>query len=325
MNPITHWLYLTGGVFMGWGLGANDSANIFGTGVASGLIRYRTAVLVTAIFVILGAMLEGRKCITTISDLTSLSPLFSFICLIAAALTIAVLTFYAIPASTSQAIVGSLMGIALQSGHHPDYRLLIKIVICWICTPIGGIIFSVLLFRILKLLFLDRVKSVTILNLLFTFGILITGTYGAYALGANNVANVTGVYVASGILPPFHAALIGGLSIAIGVLTYSKKTMMTVGKGIVPLDPFSAMITVFSEALTLHVFTQVGVPVSSSQAVVGAVVGIGFARDYRTINYRMFGKIAIGWICTPLAAGLLALSLLFAVRQLPELPYYCFF
>jgi len=57
--------------------------------------------------------------------------------------------------------------------------------------------------------------------------------------------------------------------------------MITIGKGIAPLDPFSALVTILAEALTLHLFTQIGVPVSSSQAVVGGVVASweGFERS----------------------------------------------
>jgi PiT family inorganic phosphate transporter len=102
------------------------------------------------------------------------------------------------------------------------------------------------------------------------------------------------------------AALIGGFSIALGALTYSKKVMETVGKGIVPLDPFSALIAVLAEALTLHLFTQIGVPVSSSQAIVGAVVGVGLVGDVQTVSVKMLAKIGMGWIMTPVSAGVLA-------------------
>jgi len=91
--------------------------------------------------------------------------------------------------------------------------------------------------------------------------------------------------------------------------------MMTVGKGIVPLDPFSALVVVLAEAFTLHLFTQVGVPVSSSQAVVGAVVGVGLVGGLRTISARMLLKIAVGWLTTPLAAGLIAVILILLARN----------
>ena len=115
----------------------------------------------------------------------------------------------------------------------------------------------------------------------------------------------------AGQLDPLRASLIGGLSIALGVLTYSKKVMMTVGKGIVPLDPFSAFVVVLAEAITLHIFTQIGVPVSSSQAVVGAVVGVGLVGDLRTVRVKVLLKISAGWLMTPISAGLISVGLLY--------------
>jgi PiT family inorganic phosphate transporter len=114
------------------------------------------------------------------------------------------------------------------------------------------------------------------------------------------------MYVGAGLISPLAAAFIGGASISLGVLTYSKKVMMTVGKGIVPLDPFSALAAVLAQAGTLHLFTQIGVPVSSSQAIVGAVVGVGLVADAQTISMRMLLRICIGWLATPTAAGFLA-------------------
>ncbi len=289
---------------MGWSLGANDSANVFGTGVASGLIRYRVAITVTSIFVIAGALLEGSKCVGVLGKVTELSTIDAFFVLLASSVTMFFLTILALPASSSQAVIGALIGIALWNGN-PDFSPLYKVLSCWVLTPIGGIFFSMLLYKPLNWLVLKCFRSFLSRNRFFTLATLLVGCYGAYCLGANNLANVTGVYIVSGFLTPFVGVLIGGLSIAFGVLTYSKKTMMTVGKSIVPLDPFSSMIAVVSEAVTLHTFTQVGVPVSSSQAIVGGVLGVGIMRDYRTVNLSVLFKILLGWVSTPLTAGVL--------------------
>lgn len=294
---------ISAGVFMGWSLGANDSANIFGTGVATGIVKYRTAIWLTALFVLIGAILEGPKCMETLSELSAISSTEAFGCTLAAALTMTALTYLAIPASATQAIIGAVLGASFISGT-ADFSKLYKIVSCWVLTPIGGILIAYVLHKVLGYMVDKKIRSITHRNLFYYLGIMVSGCYGAYSLGANNVANVTGIYVGSGILSPEMASLIGGLSIAGGVLTYSKKIMMTVGKGIVPLDPFSALVTVLAEALTLHIFTQIRVPVSSSQAIVGAVVGVGLVRDLRTVNPRMLAKIAIGWILTPASTGL---------------------
>ncbi|MFH1351362.1 MAG: inorganic phosphate transporter [Pseudomonadota bacterium] len=297
------------GVFLGWSLGANDSANIFGTGVATGIVKYGTAVFLTSIFVLLGALLEGPKCMAIVSDLSRLLPLEAFCCALGSAITMAILTYLAIPASTSQAIIGAVLGAGILSGS-ADFSKLLKIISCWILTPVGGILLGYFLYLFLRYTLNKTITNMVYRNHVYSIGIIAAGCYGAYTLGSNNAANVTGVYVGSGLLSAETASLIGGLSIAGGVLTYGKKVMMTVGKGIAPLDPFSALVTVLAVAFTLHIFTQVGVPVSSSQAIVGAIVGVGLVGGLRTVSPKMLITIAGGWLMTPLSAGLLTFMLL---------------
>ena len=298
------WKVLSG-VFLGWSLGANDSANIFGPGYATGIVKYRTAIWLTAVFVMIGAVLEGSKCMDVVGDLSRLTAMDAFYCALAGAITMTVLTILAIPASCSQAIIGAIIGVGILSGT-ADFSKLYKIVACWLFTPICALFTAYLLHRLLGVLINRTITSLTKRSLLYSAGIMVVGCYGAYTLGANNVANVTGIYVGSGVLSAEMAALIGGLSIALGTLTYSRKVMDTVGKGIVPLDPFSALVAVLAEAISLHLFTQIGVPVSSSQAIVGAVVGVGLVGDVQTVSVKMLARIGIGWIMTPVSGGVLS-------------------
>ena len=293
---------------MGWTLGANDSANVFGTGVATGTIKYGTAIVLTAVFVLAGSVFEGSKCMSTLSELSHLLPLTAFCCTLATALTMTVLTYLGIPASASQGTVGAILGASIWFGS-PDLSGLSKIITCWVFTPVCAVIVSYWLHRLLTYVLDRTITSITYRNVLYTFGIATAGCYAAYCLGSNNVANVTGVYVGSGLLSSKTAALIGGLSIAGGVLTYSGRVMTTIGKGIAPLSPSSAFVCVLATGLTLHVFTQIGVPVSSSQAVVGTVVGVGFVGGMRTVSGKMLAKIVTGWALTPFAAGILSLIL----------------
>jgi PiT family inorganic phosphate transporter len=296
---------LIGGVLVGWGLGSNDSANIFGTGVAANAIRYRTAIVLISIFVVVGALLEGHKSMYTVGEMSRLSHMAAFIAALAAGLTVSVFSYLSLPVSTSQAVMGAVLGIGMISGI-PDFTRLYKVVICWVLTPIGGIIFSYVLYPLLGKIFQKVLMDLRLRNMFIRGGLIFAGCYSAYSLGANNVANVTGVYVGSGLLTPFQAALIGSLSIASGVLTYSKKVMNTVGKKIVHLDDFSAFVSEFSAAITVHLFTQVGVPVSTSQAIVGGVTGVGLVKGLRIVRKTTLIEIAIGWVSTPLFCGVIA-------------------
>jgi PiT family inorganic phosphate transporter len=296
---------LVGGIFLGWGLGSNDFANIFGPSVTSGLVRYRTAIVLCSVFLFIGALLEGPKCIGTVGKLSALSDTTAFVCTLSAAIVIVALTHFALPASICQAIVGAILGAGFVSGSI-DFTKLYHIIICWVLTPIGALLFSVVLYKMVGYMFNIFLTNIYRRGVVLTAGVLVAGCYGAYTFGANNVANVTGVYVGAGILNPFTASVVGGLSIAAGVLTYSRGVMMTVGKKVVPLDAFSAFIATMANAFTLHVFTQIGIPVSSTQAIVGAVIGVGLVKDYRTVSLRTVTAIGIGWVITPLSAGILS-------------------
>jgi PiT family inorganic phosphate transporter len=296
---------LISGIFLGWTLGSNDSANVFGTAVAAKIVTYRTAVILTAIFVVVGALAEGEKCITTVGDLSILTPKGAFFAALAAGITMFILTYLALPSSTSQAIIGAIVGARIISGTL-DFSMLSKIVGCWVLTPLGGITISIILYHLIGILIVKYIFSPEIRSFILYWSLILAGCFGAYALGSNNVANVTGVYVGSGLLTPFEGLIIGSLSIASGVLTYSRKVMMTVGIKITPLDEYAAFIAMLSGAITVEIFTQVGVPVSSSQAIVGGVVGVGLVKGVRTLSKQTLIKVVVGWIVTPGSAGIIS-------------------
>jgi PiT family inorganic phosphate transporter len=297
------------GIFLGWTLGSNDSANIFGTGVAAKIIEYRTAIILTSAFVILGAVVEGDKCLATVGELTHLTPQSAFCAALAAGITMFILTYLALPSSTSQAIIGAILGAGVVSGI-PAFSKLYKIVACWILAPIAAVIVSFVLYHLIGFFFARYMISPRKRSFFIFWGLVFAGCFGAYALGSNNVANVTGVYVGSGLLTPLAGLLIGSFSIASGVMTYSRKVMMTVGKEITPLDEYAAFIAALSGAITVELFTQAGVPVSSSQAIVGGVAGVGLVKGVRTVNKRTMARIGIGWISTPISAGIISSVLL---------------
>ena len=317
-------LHYLGGVFLGWSLGANDSANVFGTAVSSKMVSYKLAVCLTAAFVILGALLQGEAGIKTLSeDLKTKQPAAeevssvktsrhltlmqtAMISSFAAALTVTLMTILKIPVSTSQAVVGAIIGIGIMQ-HNVNLNGLGKVVLCWVGTPIGAAIFTVLFYWIFYWIFKKWNPSVFVYDPVIRWLLIVCGCYGAYALGANNVANVSAVFVGPGMLTVHQAALFGSISIAVGAVTYSKRVMATVGKGIVQLDSFTAFICVLAQAVTVHVYALVGVPVSTSQAIVGAVLGIGLIKGVQTVKFKVLLHVFSGWAATPFVAGLLSM------------------
>ena len=302
---------LLGGIFLGWSLGANDAANVFGTAVSSRMVKFWTAALLAAVFVVAGALVEGQSGIKTLQGLTSFTSEQAIIASVAAAATVSLMTLLSLPVSASQAVVGAIMGIGLLN-RQINFAGLGKVVVCWLGTPVGGIVLAIIIYKVLAAVANSMNLNIFQADMLLRVCLILAGSYGAYALGANNVANVTAVFVGAGMLSISAAVLIGGLSIGLGILTFSRGVMETVGKKLVRLDPFSALVVVLAQAVTVHVYAFIGVPVSTSQAVIGAVLGVGMIKGVNTIRRRTLMHIFLAWFITPFVTVLFALSLDFA-------------
>ena len=312
-------LSLLGGIYLGWSLGANDASNVFGTAVSSRMIKFWTAALLASFFVIAGAVISGRPGIETLKGLTPFKLEHAVIISVAAALTVTIMTVLALPVSTSQAVIGGILGIGILN-EQIDLGGLAKVVFCWIGTPIGAALIAVCTYYVLGKIYNYLNFTIFTSDILIRTGMIMAGSYGAYAMGANNVANVTAVFVGAGMLTVFYAAVIGGASIALGILTFSRPVMQTVGKRLIDLDPFSALIVVLSLAITVHIYALIGVPVSTSQAVIGGVLGIGIIKGVNTISRKTLRQILIAWSLTPIIACFLALIIYFAIhlRYMPH-------
>jgi len=303
------------GVFLGWSLGSNDASNVFGTAVASRMVRFGTAAVLCSAFVILGAVLQGAEGIETYRRLSPMGPNEAFLVGLSAALTVTLMSYWKLPVSTSQAVVGAIVLVGLLRANL-DPSSLLKVVLCWIGTPIGAALITIVLYYVVGKLMNRLHLSLFAYDRWLRFGLIVAGSYGAYALGANNVANVTGPFAGPGGLDTFSATLIGSVAIALGVLTYSRNVMMTVGRNLVKLDAFTAFIAILSEAVTVHIYAKIGVPVSTSQAIVGAVLGVGLLKGMRTINQRTLLRVLFGWVGTPAISGGVAVGIFFVMLQL---------
>lgn len=340
---ITVLFFLSSGLFLGWSLGANDAANVFGTAVASRMIRFTTAAVICSVFVVIGAVFGGAGASHTLGKLGSVNTIAgAFTVALAAALTVLAMTRMTIPVSTSQAIVGGIVGWNIFAGLKTDVTVFTKIISTWILCPVLAMVFSIIFFFIMKFvvknskLHLFRQDSYT------RTALILVGAFGSYSLGANNIANVMGVFVPSSPFQNFDILgiitftkiqqlfFIGAIAIAVGVFTYSRRVMETVGNSIYTLSPVMALVVVASASLVLFIFASkelsqllisVGlppiplVPVSSSQAVVGAVIGIGIAKGGRNLHLDVLGRISLGWISTPLISAVITYISLFFMQN----------
>jgi len=326
-------IFLSSGLFLGWSLGANDAANVFGTAVGSRMVRFTTAALICGVFVVLGAFVSGTGAAQTLGKLGAVNALGgSFMAALAAGLTVYWMTKLGLPVSTSQAIIGSIIGWNLFSDSYTDISSLLKILSTWIICPLLSAVIAALLFTLAKIFVRKIGVGLIRMDGYTRLALILAGAFGAYSLGANNIANVMGVFVPVAPFPDLQFGqdfsvssaqqlfLVGGLAIAVGVFTYSKRVMMTVGSELMTLTPLAAWVAVMSHSIVLFLFASERleqllanmslptiplVPVSSSQAVVGAVIGIGMLQGGREIQWPRIYGIVRGWAITPMISCLL--------------------
>ena len=343
---------------MGWSLGTNDAANAFGTAVATRVVKYRTAVIIIASLVIIGAFLNGAGNIDKVSELATSnkvtasledgsqaikdglvkelrlkSALKAAIIFACAGLTVFVMSYLKFPVSANQSITGAIIGWGLFYADYSDPKVLEvnlpqigKFAATWLLNPLGaGIIAFVLVFLVKKFLE-NRITSLGSYDAIIKIGYLIAGAFASYSIGMNSSANVTALYydsffaetgAAANLLTDARlTATIGGIAIAVGVLTFSKRVMMTVGSSIANISQVDGFLVIIAMALTVVIMGNLmGIPVSTSQAVVGAVIGAGLVKGPKNVNFGVFKRIAIAWVSSPTVAGLLAYLVALATQS----------
>lgn len=335
--------YLSSGLFLGWSLGANHTGNVFGTAVGTRMVKFETAAFLCTLFVILGATFSGAGAAHTLGRLGAVNAVAgAFTVCLAVALTLAWMTKLGLPVSSSEAMVGGILGWNFYTASVTDTHSLGKIVGSWMVCPLLAAALSAVLFLGVREWHRRTTMHLLRMDWLTRWGLLVVGAFGSYSLGANNIANVMGVFLPDN---PFHDITVAGLvkvsgeqqlfflgasAIGVGVYTYSRRVIDTVGSGVMRFSPLAALVVVLAHSLVLFLFASEGlqqflsrlglptiplVPVSSSQAVVGAIVGIGLVRGGRELRWRALRSISLGWIATPVMAGVIAFISLFFVEN----------
>ena len=289
---------------MGWTLGFNNMSTVFGPPVVSGVIKYRIATILASIFILLGALLGGNMGVGTVSTITHLSVLSAVSASLSAAIVTLVMTSFSIPTSITQGVIGAVVGIGIVESN-VNWILVIKLIIFWALTPFGAILLSFLLFKLIAS-FYQNMKSMRRRGSFVRLLSLSAGIYAAYSLGANNLAIVSGQFTSKGMLTVPQALIFGGLAMALGTFTASKKVIYAVGKDITNLDPLGSAVALVAESTALLGYSLIGIPTSSAQAVVGAVIGVGLVKGTKMINGKTLIKVISGWAITPFATGALA-------------------
>jgi PiT family inorganic phosphate transporter len=400
------------GLFMAWGIGANDVANAMATSIGSGALTIRKALIVAAVFEFTGAVLAGGGVTSTIrsgiieaSFVESEPELLVFgmlAALLSAAFWLLVASRRGWPVSTTHSIVGAIVGFAVVAygTSSVEWSKVWTIVASWIVSPVTAGLFAFFIFNSIQWLILrhanplERARrfapvyvflTVALISLVTifkglshvgldltnaeayltafglalvvsalgryfinrieidkraekkfhyatvekVFGVLmvITACSMAFAHGSNDVANAIGPVAAiisvaqTGIVSeqsavPFWILVLGGCGIVVGLATFGRHVIATVGARITDLTPTRGFSAELAAASTIVLASGTGIPVSTTHTLVGAVLGVGIARGISAINLGIVGRIFVSWVVTIPAGAALTVVIFFVLRFL---------
>jgi len=398
------------GIFMAWGIGANDVANAMATSVGSKALTIKQAILVAAIFEFMGAVLAGGEVTSTIrkgivdADLLSDSPdllIYGMLAaLLAAGTWLLVASRNGWPVSTTHSIVGAIVGFAAV-GIGIDavqWGKVGTIVMSWVISPLIAGFIAFLIYKSVQRLILRQedplakakryvpvymflaaftITLVTILKglkhvgldlslgdaytlaITIAVGIALIGAFAirriqpdkkaeknqhfytvervfgvlmvitacgmAFAHGSNDVANAIGPLAAvisvaqNGVITakaslPIWVLMLGGGGIVIGLATFGRHVIATVGKKITQLTPSRGFAAELAAATTIVIASGTGIPISTTHTLVGAVLGVGMARGIEAIDLRVVARILVSWVVTIPAGAFLAIVFFFIFK-----------
>lgn len=154
---------------------------------------------------------------------------------------------------------------------------------------------------------------------------IITACLMAFAHGANDVANAIGPLAAAISVVTTHsmagtasvpvwALALGGFGIVIGLATWGWRVIETIGRKITELTPSRGFAAEFGAATTVVLASRLGLPISTTHTLVGAVIGVGLARGIGALDLTMTRDIVISWMVTVPAGAILSVSIFYVLR-----------
>jgi len=267
-------------------------------------------VTVGGLGVVLGAVIEGGKLSNAIYGgvLAGPNDKATAVLLLSTLVVMLVATVLNLPLSLTQAMVGAALPIGFLLEVGVNWRFSALVAVSWVATPLVAAAFSIVVYHVTKLAS-GRIGSVFRRARMYATIMLGGSFYTGYALGANGVGLVHGISTSTiGNMPLLSLSL--SVATVVGIYLFGHGVASTVSERILSLAGAAALAAQLGGALAVHLFTQLGVPVSITQATIGGITGIGQAKDISIMNRRIVLRIVLGWIAAPLTGLGLAWLLL---------------
>ncbi len=295
--------------------GLHDAANSVATIVSTRVLSPKQAVIWAAFFNFVAFLIFGTKVAKTIGkgliDITVVDPLVIFGGLIGA-ISWNLLTWYlGLPSSSSHSLMGGYLGAAVAKAGFEVMiiRGWVKILVFIVLAPVMGLVIGNLL--LVATTWLVHKKPLSVINVWSKRVQLVSAALYSLGHGGNDAQKtmgiISGLLFSGGLLKKFYVPLWVVLSahsaIALGTLTGGWRIVKTMGQKIVKLRPIDGFCAETASAASIFMATHLGVPVSTTHVITGAVAGVGAAKNVAAVKWQVTIKIVWAWILTiPMSA-----------------------
>ena len=299
--------------------GFHDAANSIATIVSTRVLKPQWAVLWAAFFNFIAFLFFGVHVANTIGT-GLVDPAIINTQMILAALTGAILWniftwYFGLPSSSSHALIGGLLGVGLAKAGFASLEIsgILKVLLAIVISPLLGFIIGLLLmFLIAKYFFHFTPYRI---NNLFRKLQLISSAFISLGHGGNDAQKTMGIIAillfSAGLLGntfyiPFWVVLSCNFVIALGTFFGGWRIVKTMGMKITKLKPVGGFCAEAGSAITLFLATALGIPVSTTHTITGAIVGVGSLHSVAAVRWGVARNIVWAWILTIPASGLVA-------------------
>jgi len=297
--------------------GMRDASNIVATMISSRAFSPRTALGIAAIAEFFGPFLFGVVVAKTIGDEIVQSSVLTLeviaSALIGAIVWNLVTWYFGIPGSSSHALIGGMVGAVIAGAGISAIKFggLYKVLIALFAAPLIGFIAGFMVTRLIYFLVRGATPRV---NILFKSGQWLTALVMAFGQGTNDAQKTMGVIVLSlvisGVLPAFQVPLwviaVSAAAIAIGTSLGGWRLIRTLGGKFYKIRPLHSFSTQLSSAGVILAASLFGIPISASQVVSSAIIGVGSAERMSKVRWSVAEEIIMAWLITIPASGSLS-------------------
>jgi PiT family inorganic phosphate transporter len=298
--------------------GFHDTANAVAPTIATGALKPRTAVALCSILNLVGAFLSLKVAATIASalvaqNLVTLPVIFAG--LVGAICWNVTTWYFAIPSSSSHALIGGVIGamLVLAGGHSVLWSGLVsKVIIPAGMAPLVALVAAGVAVTAAHLLTSKVDQGTSTMG--FRIGQIGSSSLLSLAHGTNDAQKTMGVVtlalIANGTLSadaptPMWVILVCAVAIALGTFFGGWRIIRTMGKGFHHLQPRQGFAAQIASSAVILTSSHMGLPLSTTHVATGSIVGVGFATPNHPVRWRLVANVALAWVITMPAAGLI--------------------